>query len=104
MIAGRAEHENAERYDAKIAEGRTRIAALRDADVHQEGTVRDLPAKTAAFYLAKGELYLQLKRLSRRGRHRFANEAARARAYRLALRAPRSGARSGAEPEAPPTA
>lgn len=70
---------------AKIAEGETLIAQLRDADKEQELALKNLPAKTYALYLAKGKLYLDLKRIARRGRTRFKDNPAKAGAYTLNL-------------------
>ncbi len=71
---------------ARLAEGDQLIAELRAADNTQEVAVNNLPGKSRDYYLAKGNLYLDLKRLSRRGRRHFAKDAARASAYVLGLR------------------
>lgn len=70
---------------AKIAEGETLITALREADKAQELALKNMPAKTYALYLAKGKLYLDLKRIARRGRTHFKKNPAKAGAYTLNL-------------------
>lgn len=79
-------------FDAtRVAEGETKVAALRDADAKQEGILKNLPTKTFALQVAKGRLYLDLKRIARRGRNTFKNDPARGRVYVLDVKPPSRG-------------
>ncbi|HUT76745.1 MAG TPA: hypothetical protein VM285_03610 [Polyangia bacterium] len=59
---------------AMIVEVKDIVAALEDANVAQERAMTELPAKTRELYLAKGRLYLLLKKLARAGRTVFAGD------------------------------